>query len=113
MTSSERPNDDSRVSEESLLKKALSGDIPAHVGIIMDGNGRWATSRGMPRNEGHRRGVESIRRCLPALLNLGIKYCTFYVLHRELEEAERRDPVLMNLIVEYAKEDRSDFAARH
>jgi undecaprenyl diphosphate synthase len=113
LTSSERPNDDSRVSEESLLKKALSGDIPAHVGIIMDGNGRWATSRGMPRNEGHRRGVESIRRCLPALLNLGIKYCTFYVFSTENWKRPRDEiQFLMNLIVEYAKEDRSDFVRR-
>lgn len=52
--------------------------VPAHVGVIMDGNGRWATARHLPRAEGHRRGVEALRRCVRAARELGIRYLTVY-----------------------------------
>lgn len=52
--------------------------VPAHVAIIMDGNGRWARQRGLPRLEGHRRGVESVRKVLDASRELGIRYLTLY-----------------------------------
>lgn len=52
--------------------------VPAHVAIIMDGNGRWAKQRGLPRLEGHRRGVESVRRVVDAARELGIRYLTLY-----------------------------------
>ncbi|HRE08696.1 MAG TPA: isoprenyl transferase [Opitutaceae bacterium] len=51
---------------------------PAHVAIIMDGNGRWAKQRGLPRIEGHRRGVESVRTVLEAAREMGIRYLTLY-----------------------------------
>jgi undecaprenyl diphosphate synthase len=71
---------------------ALAGDIdyrdrtvPRHVGIIMDGNGRWAAARGMPRSFGHKAGVEAVRRTVRAAAELGISYLTLYrVLLREL-----------------------------
>lgn len=53
-------------------------DVPAHVAIIMDGNGRWAAARGQPRAEGHRRGVEALRRTVRAAIELGIDYLTVY-----------------------------------
>ena len=53
-------------------------DVPRHVGIIMDGNGRWAVARGLPRFEGHRRGVEAVRRTVRAAADLGIDYLTIY-----------------------------------
>ena len=53
-------------------------DIPAHVAIIMDGNGRWAAARGLPRAEGHRRGVEALRRTVRAAADLGIRHLTVY-----------------------------------
>jgi undecaprenyl diphosphate synthase len=49
-----------------------------HVGIIMDGNGRWAAARGQPRFEGHRRGVEALRRAVRAASDLGVRYLTVY-----------------------------------
>ena len=52
--------------------------VPVHVGVIMDGNGRWATSRRLPRVEGHRRGVEALRRCVRAAREIGIRYLTIY-----------------------------------
>ena len=53
-------------------------DGPAHVAIIMDGNGRWAAARGLPRAEGHRRGVEALRRVVRASHELGIRYLTIF-----------------------------------
>ena len=52
--------------------------IPKHVAIIMDGNGRWASQRGLPRFEGHRRGVEALRRTIRAAEEIGIRYLTVY-----------------------------------
>lgn len=53
-------------------------EVPHHVAIIMDGNGRWASARGLPRAEGHRRGVEAIRRTIRAAGELGIKVITIF-----------------------------------
>jgi undecaprenyl diphosphate synthase len=52
--------------------------IPQHVAIIMDGNGRWAKQRGLPRLEGHRRGVETVRTVVDAAREIGIRYITLY-----------------------------------
>lgn len=53
-------------------------DLPNHVAIIMDGNGRWAQQRGLPRIEGHRRGAESVKKALQAAQKHGIRYLTLY-----------------------------------
>jgi undecaprenyl diphosphate synthase len=58
--------------------RTAPGAIPRHVGIIMDGNGRWASARGLPRFEGHRRGVEAVRRAVRAAIDLGVDYLTIY-----------------------------------
>ncbi len=52
--------------------------VPRHVAIIMDGNGRWAAARGLPRVEGHRRGVEAVRRTVRAAGEIGISYITIF-----------------------------------
>jgi undecaprenyl diphosphate synthase len=57
--------------------------IPQHVAIIMDGNGRWATQRGLPRLAGHKAGTENLRRVIRAAANLGIKYISFYAFSTE------------------------------
>jgi undecaprenyl diphosphate synthase len=61
----------------------LSGRIPAHVGIIMDGNGRWAELRGLPRIEGHRRGAERSKEIIDVAIELGIKCVTLYAFSTE------------------------------
>jgi undecaprenyl diphosphate synthase len=58
--------------------KRASDEAPLHVGVIMDGNGRWAAARGLPRFEGHRRGVEALRRTVRAAADLGVRYLTVY-----------------------------------
>ena len=62
------------------LPTAEIGDfaVPRHVAIIMDGNGRWAAARGLPRGEGHRRGVEALRRTVRAAGDLGIDFLTIF-----------------------------------
>ena len=61
---------------------------PRHIAIIMDGNGRWAAARGLPRVEGHRRGMEAIRRTVRAGIELGVGTMTFFsFLVRELAAA--------------------------
>ena len=61
----------------------LPVSFPHHVAIIMDGNGRWASKRGLPRTEGHRRGVQSVRDCVAAAIELGISYLTLYTFSSE------------------------------
>ena len=57
--------------------------IPAHVAIIMDGNGRWAKQRGLPRQAGHRAGVENLRRIIDACVEFGIQILTIYAFSTE------------------------------
>lgn len=57
--------------------------IPQHIAIIMDGNGRWATERNMPRNYGHQAGVETVRRITSECTRLGVKYLTLYTFSTE------------------------------
>ncbi|MCP4380446.1 MAG: isoprenyl transferase [Hyphomicrobiales bacterium] len=52
--------------------------VPRHIAIIMDGNGRWAKARGLPRSEGHRRGVEAVRRTVDAATEFGVRYLTLF-----------------------------------
>ena len=52
--------------------------VPRHVAIIMDGNGRWAAARGLPRSAGHRQGVEALRQAVRTAADLGIEYLTIY-----------------------------------
>jgi undecaprenyl diphosphate synthase len=70
------------MSEAEVPQSALSADgiaaVPHHVAIIMDGNGRWAAARGLPRVEGHRRGVEALRRTIRAAGEIGIRIITIF-----------------------------------
>ena len=64
-------------------KKDLPERIPTHIGIVMDGNGRWAISRGLPRLAGHRAGTENLRRIIEACIEFGIQYLTIYAFSTE------------------------------
>ncbi|MBN2146199.1 MAG: isoprenyl transferase [Anaerolineales bacterium] len=64
-------------------EKSLPEKIPTHIGIIMDGNGRWALARGLPRMAGHRAGTENLRRVIEACIEFGIKYLTIYAFSTE------------------------------
>jgi undecaprenyl diphosphate synthase len=84
--------------------------VPAHVAIIMDGNGRWAKQRGLPRLEGHRRGVETVRTITFAARDLGVKMLTLYAF--SVENWKRpQDEVggLMGLLEFYLKKELQTF----
>src|SRR5688572_1910402 len=81
-------------------------DVPRHVAIIMDGNGRWAAARGLPRSEGHRRGVEALRKTVRAAGEIGISYLTIFSFSSEnwsRPAAEIRD--LMGLLRRFIRND--------
>jgi undecaprenyl diphosphate synthase len=65
-------------SAATVLTPEALANLPRHVAIIMDGNGRWARSRGLPRVEGHRMGAESVRAVVRTAAELGIRYLTLY-----------------------------------
>jgi undecaprenyl diphosphate synthase len=65
------------------LSNIPADKIPLHVAIIMDGNGRWAISRGLPRLAGHRAGTENLRRIIRASVEFGVKYLTIYAFSTE------------------------------
>ena len=68
----------------TLRNKILSGgDIPKHIAIIMDGNGRWATSHNLPRLAGHREGINSVREIVRICGEIGIEYLTLYTFSSE------------------------------
>ncbi len=84
-------------------------DAPVHVAVIMDGNGRWAAARGLPRGEGHRRGVEALRRTVRAAGDLGVKVLTIYSFSAEnwsRPAAEIDD--LMGLMKRFVRSDLAD-----
>ena len=68
---------------ESQLRELTRENLPVHVAIIMDGNGRWAQAKGLPRLEGHRVGVESVRAVIKAARKFRIKYLTLYTFSEE------------------------------
>src|SRR3954462_15056232 len=82
---------------------------PAHVAIIMDGNGRWGARRGLPRVEGHRRGVEAVRRAVRSATELGISYLTIYSFSSEnwRRPAEEVSD-LMGLLKRFIRNDLAD-----
>lgn len=80
--------------------------VPQHVAIIMDGNGRWAKQRGLPRIEGHRRGVETVRRTIETARELGIRYLTLYAFSVEnWRRPEDEVGALMSLLEYFLKRE--------
>ena len=94
-------------------KQAGEG-IPTHVAIIMDGNGRWAAQRGLPRFEGHRRGVEAIRRAVRAAGDLGIRYLTVYSFSAENWRRPAQEVSdLMGLLKRFVRHDLAELHANN
>lgn len=87
---------------------------PTHVAIIMDGNGRWAAQRGLPRFEGHRRGVEAIRRAVRTAGDLGIRYLTVYSFSAENWRRPAQEVSdLMGLLKRFVRHDLADLHANN
>ncbi len=96
------------VKDSSMTGRPRQGG-PSHVGIIMDGNGRWAAARGLPRLEGHRRGLEALRGAVRTAIEFKLAYLTVYSFSAEnwsrpIEEV--RD--LMGLLKRFIRKDLTD-----
>jgi len=93
----------------SVLEEIDKSKLPAHIAIVMDGNGRWATSRGMARTEGHRHGTDSVSDVVRAARELGVKHLTLYAFSTQ---NWRRQPdevsTLMNLLHDYLERERAE-----
>ena len=91
-----------------LSDKALAV-LPVHVAIIMDGNGRWAKERSLPRVEGHRRGAESVRSVLRTAARLGVKYLTLYAFSVEnWNRPQDEVDTLMKYLAHYLKSEQRE-----
>ena len=77
-------------------------NLPKHIGIIMDGNGRWAKKRGLPRSAGHKAGAESLKKIITEANKLGIKYVTVYAFSTENWKRPKAEvDYLMDLLMDY------------
>jgi undecaprenyl diphosphate synthase len=89
---------------------SLKESPPAHVAIIMDGNGRWAKARGLPRAAGHNRGVETLRHTISAAIELGITYLTVYAFSSENWQRPPSEVAgLMGLLRRYLRGEIAEF----
>jgi len=85
---------------EDILNKIKQKEVPIHVAIIMDGNGRWAKKQGKDRIEGHKAGVESVRNAVKASIECGVKYLTLYAFSTENWKRPKEEvDALMELLV--------------
>jgi undecaprenyl diphosphate synthase len=91
---------------DTALRQPADAAVPAHVAIIMDGNGRWARARSLPRTAGHKQGAEAVRRSIEACFELGVSYLTLFGFSSEnwkRPEAEITD--LMVLLRRYLQSE--------
>ncbi len=90
------------ISDDELLARLQTEVLPKHVAIIMDGNGRWARARGLPRVAGHREGIKSLKEVIGVFLDLGIPALTIYAFSQEnWNRPESEVSALMGLLEHY------------
>jgi undecaprenyl diphosphate synthase len=96
--------------EKKLLIEVKKGEIPKHVALIMDGNGRWAKKRGLPRVKGHEKGIKSLFAVFEMAKEIGVKYITFYTFSKE-NWARPKSEVnyLIKLLKKYLKDNTEKF----
>ncbi|CAM5768233.1 isoprenyl transferase [Bosea minatitlanensis] len=94
------------------MSSGQGGPTPTHVAIIMDGNGRWAQMRGLPRQEGHRRGLEALRRTVRNASDLGIGVLTLYSFSTEnWRRPQAEVSFLMGLLRHFVEKDLAELSA--
>jgi undecaprenyl diphosphate synthase len=98
--------------EQTIRRGKQEGRFPRHVALIMDGNGRWAKKRMLPRTAGHRQGVEALRRTIRAAGDLGIEYLTIFSFSSE-NWARPRDEVndLLDILRRFIRQDVAELHA--
>jgi undecaprenyl diphosphate synthase len=99
---------------EDLLNRIRSGsDMPRHVAIIMDGNGRWARGRLMPRVFGHRSGMTAVREVIEGAVEAGVEYLSLFAFSRENWERPATEvEALMDLLVEYVGREATELVTK-
>ena len=99
------------VTAEELLSR---GNLPRHIAIIMDGNGRWARARGVPRLFGHRAGRESVREAVKGCVALGTEVLTLYTFSIENWKRPKREvAALMGILQETLRAEREELRANN
>jgi undecaprenyl diphosphate synthase len=95
---------------ENLKKQVLAkSNLPVHVAIIMDGNGRWAQKRGLPRTAGHREGVKAVKRVVRVAGDIGLKYLTLFTFSTENWKRPKSEvSALMKLLGDTTKRELSE-----
>ena len=92
----------------------IKGNIPAHVAIIMDGNGRWAKKRGLPRTEGHKAGIASVRAVVEAAGEIGVKALTLYTFSSENWQRPKSEvSALMTLLLQTIRNEINDLEKKN
>ena len=95
---------------KSKADKPDMSNIPAHIGIIMDGNGRWAMRRGLPRSAGHRAGAETLKKIVVYCNNIGVKCVTAYAFSTEnWNRPQKEVDALMDLLYTYLQQVEEQF----
>lgn len=88
--------------KKKLHQEIDYSNLPKHIGIIMDGNGRWAKKRGLPRSAGHKAGAESLKKIITEANNMGVKYVTVYAFSTENWKRPKAEvDYLMDLLMDY------------
>lgn len=86
-------------------------NLPQHIGVIMDGNGRWAKKRGLPRSAGHQAGADTLKKIVTECNNMGIKYITVYAFSTENWKRPKEEVnFLMNLLLSYLRDSEKTLA---
>ena len=94
------------------MPRAISPLVPRHVAIIMDGNGRWANARGLPRSAGHKAGIDALRRAVRAAPEQGIEYLSIYSFSTENWRRPKTEVTfLLNLLRRFIKQDVAELHA--
>ena len=97
------------MASERLDRIRLNGDAPLHVAVIMDGNGRWARDRGLPRHLGHREGMKSVRETIEGAVEAGVDVLTLFAFSTENWQRPAHEvSALMGLLQRYARKERDE-----
>jgi len=99
--------------EELLGRIKVNGDVPQHVAVIMDGNGRWAQKRDLPRPAGHQAGMAGVRECVEGCLQAGVEVLTLFAFSQEnWQRPPEEIEALMTLLQEYVSKEGSELRER-
>jgi undecaprenyl diphosphate synthase len=99
------------MANDHLAQIRVNGDVPSHVAVIMDGNGRWARDRGLPRHLGHREGMKSVRETIEAAVDAGLDILTLFAFSTEnWKRPEQEVSALMSLLQVYARKEGAELS---